>query len=740
MTSSKSDSSRAGRLIAVETQELRGVVAAGDFRVDADLNELVRRWCDPSQALRTLHWGRNYLYESDGGGGEGTSLSVVVKQFRNQGLRKRLRRRFKGSKAEQSWTVARALFEAEILTPRPLALLESKRPDGPSFFVSELVGEVFEARYFFRALAAGREAELFPDVDPARFLRALGKAVRRLHLARFWHRDLSSGNLLVRQDESAEDGFLFYLVDLNRTRAGRRLTVSERTRDLCRLPIFDAELRRIFLSAYWGGAPSLPKRLLYELDRRAFLAKNRWKKVVRRPGAFLSDLLFQRQAHAHIPPPPEGAGKRDKAVWDALSDQPHQHAGRLERLLVRAADLPVHAQALVAVAMAAPRIRRRYHQLVAERYSCRLPFEGIGIALRPVPERSREVLEALDDLGVKKLLLRLHPWEDDHRHEEALARELVGRGFELAFAVPQNRQLVRDLDRWRAALEEIGERFAPLGRHFQIGQAINRSKWGVWNGREYLRLASTASEVLRRAGEVEILGPGVIDFEFHITAGILNLKRAGVHFDAAASLLYVDRRGAPENTQLGFDTVAKVTLLKAIADTARNCEGRSWITEVNWPLWEGPHSPAGRKVAVDEETQADYLVRYYILTLCSGMVERVYWWQLFARGYGLVVEEDGTLRRRPSFRALAHLNRRLSGATSLGPVRTSETVPEPARLYRFKTASGDDLVVAWSVAGESEATLPASAVAVFDRDGAELPAPDSSTVTLGTSPSYYLLS
>ncbi|HKI86784.1 MAG TPA: hypothetical protein VKA53_08555, partial [Thermoanaerobaculia bacterium] len=303
------------------------------------------------------------------------------------------------------------------------------------------------------------------------------------------------------------------------------------------------------------------------------------------------------------------------------------------------------------------------------------------------------------------------------------------------FAVPQNRALVRDLDRWRAALTEIGERFTSFGRHFQIGQAINRSKWGVWNGREYLRLASTAAEVLRRAGEVEILGPSVIDFEFHITAGILNLRRAGVHFDAVASLLYVDRRGAPENAQLGFDTVAKVTLLKAIAETARNSEGRSWITEVNWPLWEGPHAPAGRKVAVDEETQADYLVRYYVLTLCSGMVERVYWWQLVARGYGLVVEENGTLRHRPSFRALAHLNRRLGGATSLGPL------PSPAGtcLYRFKTASGEDIVVGWSVEGETEATLPAPPAAAFDRDGAELPTPGSPTVSLGPSPRYHLL-
>ncbi|HXT52368.1 MAG TPA: hypothetical protein VN811_15100, partial [Thermoanaerobaculia bacterium] len=132
-------------------------------------------------------------------------------------------------------------------------------------------------------------------------------------------------------------------------------------------------------------------------------------------------------------------------------------------------------------------------------------------------------------------------------------------------------------------------------------------------------------------------------------------------FHALASLLYVDRRGAPENKQLGFDSLRKAALLRAIADTARWCEPRSWVTEVNWPLREGPHSPAGRDVSVDEQTAADYAVRYCTSLLSSGLVERVYWWQLIARGYGLLVAEDGGLRRRPAFHALATLQRQLAG-------------------------------------------------------------------------------
>ena len=126
---------------------------------------------------------------------------------------------------------------------------------------------------------------------------------------------------------------------------------------------------------------------------------------------------------------------------------------------------------------------------------------------------------------MRRVLLRLHPWQDDHRAEEELARELRRRGYELAFALPQNRDLVRDLGRWRAAVEELGARFAPYGRHFQIGQAINRWKWGIWNLSEYAALAEAACAALRRHAGLELLGPAVIDFEFYRTAAALNLRR-----------------------------------------------------------------------------------------------------------------------------------------------------------------------------------------------------------------------
>jgi len=672
---------------------------------------------------------------------------AVVKQFRNQGLRARLRRRLAGSKATRSWRAAWAVQAAGVETPEPLLLLESRQSDGPSLFVSREVADAFEARYLFRAIHAGREAELFPQVDVDLFLANVGQLARRLHDAGIWHRDLSIGNLLIQDPETTAGKMKIYLLDLNRARLESRLTVFRRCRDLCRLPVLEDRHRDALLRTYWEGRPAgyrFKKGLLIFLQR-GFLFKNRFKAAIRAPIRWLKGLLFQRRTYDHIPSPEEGTAAREKAVWDPLSDQPHQHASRAERWRIRMADAGVHGAAALAVARSLPGTVRRYRALQRNLHDRPVPWDGVGVALRPLPGRLDELLGAVEGLGVSRLLLRLHPWQESHDDEEALARALHDRGLELAFALPQNRGLVRNPERWRAAVEELAERFTPFGREFQIGQAINRSKWGVWNYREYLDLATAAAAILRRYPQVEIAGPAVIDFEYQATAAVLNMHAPDLHFDIVSSLLYVDRRGAPENPQLGFDTVDKVVLLKAVAETARNSTGRCWVTEVNWPLREGPHSPAGRSVSVDEETQADYLVRYYLLTLGTGLVERVYWWQLAARGYGLADPlDDGGLRLRPSYRALATLNRMLDGATLIddgqGGARPTDADATPSTYLRcFREASGADLYVGWTNGPSANIELPRPIDCAFDRDGADLDQSGDTNVEVSVSPRYFRL-
>ena len=704
-----------------------------------DLENEIRRLSDPAAAEETIHWGRNYLYRSYLETPSGR-IDVVVKQFRNQGLRQRLRRRWYGSKAAKSWRLARAFQAAGLPTAEALLLIESKRPAEASFFVSRYLREVVEARYLFRAANKHIEARDFPNLDMDSFLVALGRALARMHEAGFFHRDLSIGNVLLPADHSAVGPADLYLIDLNRARRLRRLSLSQRTRDLCRLAIFRPEHQQIFLDAYWGdGGAGRIRTAMYKLYHHGFLLRIGAKKTLRGGTRRIRDWIRPRRAHAHLPDAPSDASARDKIVWDYLSDQPHQHAGRLEKLSVRLADAPSHLRQTATFLASVPRVWRRYRKLRRELYTREVPWDGPGICVRPFPAAPDLLLSALEDLGLEKILLRLHPWDEDHDAEEALARELFERGYELAFALPQNRPLVRDPARWRDQIEELAERFTPYGRHFQIGQAINRSKWGVWRYSEYLDLASSAADILRRYPNVRILGPAVIDFEYHVTASILNLPH-DIFFDIVASLLYVDRRGAPEQAQLGFDTVGKTVLLRAIAETGRNCGPRSWITEVNWPLWEGPHSPAGRTVSVDEDQQADYLARYYLLALSTGAVERVYWWQLVARGYGLIAphgsERHGPeLVRRPAFKTLATLARELCHSRFVRPLPS----PPGVYLYLFRHDDGRECIAAWSSADQRRATLPRPPRVVVERDGNRSAAAPSTTIELTSSVRYFHL-
>ncbi len=736
-----------GPLAPIDLPAWRGEIAVEYVPESAaDLDSLLTHLSDPGAATQTLHWGRNYLYAtrlpgSNAGSGSG---EVVVKQFREESWAARRSMARRGSKAERSFKAARAVLGARVPTPEPILWLDARQRQGVSFYVCRRI-EGTEVRLLFRAAAAGREREEFPDLDLPQVLAGIGRLARRLHDAGIRHRDFSVGNLLVRPGAPGEPPALS-LLDLNRSRLGVTLGLPDRMREFSRLALFRPKHRDLLLEGYFGRTPTARERRLLAFYQNAFEAKNRSKRALRGVRTAVRSALSAlrpRRAHPHIPPAPEGAAARDKVVWDHLSDQPHQHAGRFEKLTARLADAPAHWSAASAALLAAPRIRRRFKQLESELFQGPRPFNGIGIGLRPEPDDPEGLLALVDELGCKNILLRLHPWQEDHQAEEDLAKALAARGCDLLFALPQNRDLVRDPARWRRSLEKIAETFLPYGHRFQIGQAINRSKWGIWTLGEYLDLATIAADVLRAkpAGNgqpVELLGPAVIDFELYATASALNAKAPGLQFDAVASLLYVDRRGAPENTQMGLDTVGKLRLLRAIADTAKNvqpAEGRrrSWVTEVNWPLQEGPHSPAGKSVSVDEQTQADYLSRYYLLALASGMAERVYWWQMIARGYGLVDREDGgTLRRRPSFFALKELIAEVDGATF---ERRLES-PAGTYLLEFRRGDGVGVLVGWGGGGAVEVELPRGMVEVADRDGREVGVGGAGRLAVGGSVRY----
>ena len=438
--------------------------------------------------------------------------------------------------------------------------------------------------------------------------------------------------------------------------------------------------------------------------------------------------------------------------WNPLADQPHNVAPRSERFGYHLR----HAASYLEIAGANLRRLgpglRRYRRLMKAIYRepVAIPAGAFGCSVSPAPAPGsipgrvpaaagdEAVLDLLDETGASRTLVRLASWEREDgtlAAREAFIRALRARGLDVVCALLQRRADVLDPASWRGFLEEAFGRFGPLVSYFEIGHAWNRTKWGVWDHREYVDLAEPAFELAPRFG-VKLAGPAVIDFEFHLYP--VTLPR--LPFDSVTSLLYVDRMGAPEKGQHGWTTAMKLALLKAAVDTtARSGAGKGlWITEVNWPLaGSGAFSPASGRPNVSEEDQADFLVRYYVLCLASGHAERIYWWQLVAPGYGLVDDRESPWRRRPAFRAFAALRARLEGSLYEG----RQTAPPcGVEVFRFRK-EGRAFAVCWAPeGGPAEITLDTPAAAVLDREGREIPraAAEPRKIVVDGSPKYVL--
>ncbi|MGB8952217.1 MAG: hypothetical protein WCC06_06085 [Candidatus Aminicenantales bacterium] len=400
--------------------------------------------------------------------------------------------------------------------------------------------------------------------------------------------------------------------------------------------------------------------------------------------------------------------------WNEFADQPHNVAPRSERLRhhLRCGETYLALLASnLSRALPSLRLYRRYRKAM---YRNPIPIcrSCFAVSVSPAAERIEEILQRLKETGVTETLVRIPSWErprlDFYENFLGLLRR---QGFALTVAILQRREDVFRISAWHSFLEDVFSRLHPLCSFYEIGHAWNRTKWGVWDLTEYLHLARSALS-LRDKYNVKLIGPAVIDFEFHLYPPVLR----AIPFDKISSLLYVDRTGAPENAQAGWTTAMKVALLKAVADSSVKEPTDCWITEVNWPLQgTGKYSPASGRPNVTEDEQANYLVRYYIICLASGLIERVYWWQLVAPGYGLIDSRETPWRKRPSFFAFQTMVRILEGSIFIQKIKDTQ-----AEVFLFRKGESD-FAVCWTKGAPVPHEFSREVDRIVDRDGQEIP-------------------
>jgi hypothetical protein len=398
-----------------------------------------------------------------------------------------------------------------------------------------------------------------------------------------------------------------------------------------------------------------------------------------------------------VPDPANPARSRDHFRWDDRHHQPHTDMGKWEKFFASHTDAGQFLRLLGHTFAKLPPVTRRYRALLRREPDPRpVAAETFGVAVSPTPETWGRNLDRIRDLGVSSLLIRVPSWAPEPvlaLHDE-LAR-LHREGVAFTFTLLQNREMVNDPERWGAFVGDAAATLADLEPGFQLGHAINRKKWGIWHPDEYLRLMDAAAPAREAYPACRWLGPPVIDFEYYFTTHYLVEPRP-FDFDGVAALLYVDRRGSPDNVQYAhFDLRRKILLLRAVIQASGHPAVPIHLTEFNWPLLgSGKHSPAGEHVQTDEEGQARYLVLYFLTAAATGHVGSAFWWQLVARGYGLLDEDDDWSERR-SYRAFRHLLARTRG-------RTVRRLPESLRPLKGFLLESDGVTdaVVYNARGE----------------------------------------
>ena len=402
--------------------------------------------------------------------------------------------------------------------------------------------------------------------------------------------------------------------------------------------------------------------------------------------------------------------------WDHFSDQPATLDRRAKRRLRRLGVRDEFRKWLVSLSRSPLLLKRlsRDGRFEAFRNDHRIglcvnlerPFEGKRTL------SASEIADLIEPLNIRRLAVRL-PLREIDRLEEYVAFIRRFSGYEVLVVVLQDREFIEESEKLEYALRRIFTDLSGTVGRYQIGNAVNRLKWGFASQREYLEFFDIAWALRNREfPDLKLLGGAVIDFELHEHVGSLN-NRFRFQYDGYASLLYVDRRGAPENRQFGFSLSDKIELLgRLVAGSGKvRSPGPAnlWITEVNWPLRDtGRHAPAEGDCRVGESEQLCYLVRYFLLALASGSVAACFWHQLVAPGYGLIDNRGGTLRTRPAFHGFATLCRLFNGAVIEGFARQEE-------LGHYRLAArkeGVEILALWRCGGTDSIPMPPDKVAI----------------------------
>lgn len=681
---------------------------------------------------------------------DGAPFDISVKSFSSQNVLKDLVDRSRGSRGRRSWLIGCALHERGVGTPTPIG------------FLDRWCGNRLCENYLLTAYSSGVTSfrdeliRLYTEDPVCRkvmsLMECVAQGIRRMHDAGIAHGDLGNQNILLKRTGDAEWGDVQF-IDLNRGRVREEVCLRDRAFDISRIAL-PSDFLRVLKEMYWQMVPPAAFQRWEGCYRRLFSLHTRTRPL-RHPLRALRDSLqtsrdcctngrsstanhSETTCHA-VAPSACASGRRRKPreyppvkdiwIWDDRSVQPVSPMTSKERR--RYHSLWRDPRLVGTTLSCALPVFRRYRALKNECFEKEVQMKDrVGIAISPEPGAEDDELALLNELGNIPVIVRFyhHDSEEQWDFTADIMRQLHATGSSVSAALVQDRRAVSRPDEWKDFVEHVVSAIADCVELVEVGHAVNRAKWGIWNFAEYGRLMDALAGIQKEHPQVHLMGPAVIDFEYPVVVTALQIAARRVRFHALSHHLYVDRRGAPENRQGSFALIEKLALARAIAEWTSGCEGGVVVSETNWPLTDtGVYSPVGSPYvspgprkndpSVSEQTYSDFMIRYLLQAVCSGMAERIYWWRLVARGFGLVDDTHaGKWRPRPAFDALRFFVATLGTAT----YKEELASPEGVAVFMFETSGGDRIVVAYSSRGPIRMEMPFSYSRLASSVGSEI--------------------
>ena len=562
-------------------------------------------------------------------------IETVIKSFKTPNFIQGVIYKFlRKSKARRSYENSLHLNKKGIKTPEPIGYIEVfdffrlKQ----SYFISRRLDFDFALNF-----ATEKQSEDYKVI-----LKSFINFTYDLHNKNIMHLDYVVGNVCIKKTIK---GYEFYLVDLNRLYKGI-ITPKKGVRNLAHLSN-DSEINKILADEY-------TKKLSNSFSNAYFYLEKSVQRKLKR-----SNLKRSIKAAFGIPP----KALASHYVWDFYNNQPDVLNNKKLKNQISIFAWFANLKILIATLYALIILPVTY--IINKRTLEKIDSFGLCVNIdKPMDSQksinNNELIEMINELSISNILVRI-PLADFDNIDKYINFISKLHNKDVLVCILQDREHIEDKKLTEERFEYIFEELNGVANKFQIGNVINRKKWSFLSVDEYFSFFKIAYDLkTNKFSNIKLLGSNIIDFDIPFFARSIFHFRS-IYYDGVSTQLYVDRRGAPEQKQFGFNALSKIKTYAALALASTKTSKDLYITEVNWALsGMGKWAPA-KNYLTKESLQARYLIRYYLLMLGSGKVKKCYWHQLVAPGYGLVNNINGEIIKRDAYYCFKHLISTLDG-------------------------------------------------------------------------------